>query len=366
MNPAAKTLKERCIFTESYNDIYNRMKANYIEQSGIEFDEASEIAVRLKVTAGEIFNAYSTLEWLKRQMFAQTASGEYLDYIAAERGITRRKATKAKGTVTFFTDGANTNPVFLPKGTVVVAPGTNPVRIYTTEDAEIPLMTQSKIVEAEAELPGFSGNILAGVELIPVSVPPEVERVTNYSRFTGGAEEESDTSLRERIKETFFSVPNGTNKSYYRGLALSVDGVDKAGVVSGGRGVGSLDIYVCGNEQSVSQNVINEVKSLIDSKRELGISVQVLNANAVPYDLYVTLTAKAGYSSDDVTSICSDAFAEYISNIPIGGKLYLSSLGRYLLETNCIENYEFDMSMSNMTISGSQFFTCGEISIEVV
>ena len=56
----------RCVFTDSYESIYERMKAKYEELSGADFDEGSDIAIRLRVLAGEIFNAQSGMEWGKR------------------------------------------------------------------------------------------------------------------------------------------------------------------------------------------------------------------------------------------------------------------------------------------------------------
>jgi uncharacterized phage protein gp47/JayE len=69
---------------ETFDEIYARMKAKYIEESGSEFLETSDIAIRLRVLAGEIYNAQTSLEWLKKQMFVNTASGENLDYLASE------------------------------------------------------------------------------------------------------------------------------------------------------------------------------------------------------------------------------------------------------------------------------------------
>ncbi len=359
-------MKERCIFTETYNQIYERMKNNYIESSGNNFDEASEIAVRMKVMAGEIFNAYSSLEWLKRQMFASSASGEYLDYIARERGIERRQATKAKGVLTFSVEEASSDPILIPRGTVVVTPGSNPLRFYTTEDAVLPLMTMSVSVNAEAEVAGFAGNILAGINFLPVSVPTEIVQIRNNSRFVGGADTETDSSLRERIKDTYYCVPNGMNKAYYQQLAKKVEGVKKVGVVSFARGAGTINVYVSGNEDDISQAVVDEVAQVIQSEREINLDVQVFAAVKSPYNLNVTVKAKAGYTQNDVTELIAQAFEEYLSTIPMGGKLYLSSLGKYLLETGCIENYEFDMSMTNAIVPGSQYFVSGETVIEVI
>ncbi len=359
-------MKERCIFTETYNQIYERMKNNYIESSGNNFDEASEIAVRMKVMAGEIFNAYSSLEWLKRQMFASSASGEYLDYIARERGIERRQATKAKGVLTFSVEEASSDPILIPRGTVVVTPGSNPLRFYTTEDAVLPLMTMSVSVNAEAEVAGFAGNILAGINFLPVSVPAEIVQIRNNSRFVGGADTETDSSLRERIKDTYYCVPNGMNKAYYQQLAKKVEGVKKVGVVSFARGAGTINVYVSGNEDDISQAVVDEVAQVIQSEREINLDVQVFAAVKSPYNLNVTVKAKAGYTQNDVTELITQAFEEYLSTIPMGGKLYLSSLGKYFLETDCIENYEFDMSMTNAIVPGSQYFVSGETVIEVI
>ena len=96
---------------ETYDEIYTRMKEKYEDESAYEIDPASDIAIRLKVLAGEIYNAQCSLEWLKRQMFADTATGEYLDLLAQQRGITRKAATKASGQLTFSVTSGRAAPL---------------------------------------------------------------------------------------------------------------------------------------------------------------------------------------------------------------------------------------------------------------
>ena len=86
----------------TYDEIYNRMKSEFSAKSKYDFDEASDAAIRMRVLAGEIFNAMTNIEWLKNQMFVATASGEYLDYFASQRGLERKQAQKAQGEITFF------------------------------------------------------------------------------------------------------------------------------------------------------------------------------------------------------------------------------------------------------------------------
>lgn len=350
---------------ETYDEIYERMKQKYISESDADFDEASDIAIKMRVLAGEIYNAKVNFEWLKNQMFVTTASGEYLDYIAIQRGLQRKQAKKAQGEITFSISQPIDHTIIIPKGTVVATEDEVPMRFVTTEPEEITQGNTLVSIYAEAEQAGSQGNIKAGKAVVLVSAPSEIETASNPYDFEDGEDSESDMALRERIQRTFTSQSNGTNSAYYEQLALSVSGIAKAGVVAKVRGTGTVNLYVCGREARVSDEVKAELQALVDEERELNVDVQVYHASFVDYDLDVTVVPKSGYSTSEVTQKLTSAFTEYINTIPIGGKLYLSSIGKYLLDTNCIENYEFDVLMQNQEVSGSQCFRVGEVTITV-
>lgn len=350
---------------ETYNEIYERMKQKYSDESNSEIDETSDIAIRLKVLAGEIYNSKVNFEWLKNQMFVTTASGEYLDYIASQRGLERKKATKAQGSIKFSIPEPLDHTIIIPIGTVVATDDPEPLRFCTTEDEEITAGNTLVHIYAEAEKAGSGGNIEIGKAVVPVSVPAEVEAVTNTVVFTDGADEESDNALRERIKKTFTSQSNGTNIAFYEQLAYTVEGVEKVGVIPKLRGVGTVNVYVCGVDDQLGEATLQKVQTLLNEKRELNVDVLVKNAVFVNYALGVHVVAKPGYGSTEVKQKCSDAFVNYINSLPVGAKLYLSALGKQLLETDCIENYEFSNYMDNMTVSGSECFKAGNIEITV-
>ena len=54
---------------QSYGEILNRMTDYYREKTGTEPDRASDIGIRMEILAGEVFKAYSEMNWLKNQMF---------------------------------------------------------------------------------------------------------------------------------------------------------------------------------------------------------------------------------------------------------------------------------------------------------
>ena len=88
----------------TYEEIVEDMKQSFFGLSGYIPDEASDLGIRMNVLAGEIYNAQTYLEWIKRQVFPQTAQGEYLDYHAQMRGLERKEAVKAVGEVEFIVE----------------------------------------------------------------------------------------------------------------------------------------------------------------------------------------------------------------------------------------------------------------------
>ena len=341
------------------------MKERYEQESGFEVDESSDIAIRLKVLAGEIYNMQTTLDWTKRQMFAATATDENLDNLAAQRGLTRKAAVKATGQITFRLSETLNYAVPIPRGTVVATDDEIPVRFVTTEDGEIPQATYSAAINAEAELAGYRGNINANAATIPVTVPAAVSSVYNASRFTGGSDEESDNNLRERVLKTYTAVPNGLNADYYKNLVLTVEGVEKAGVVERTDGYGTAGVYVCGLREQVSNAVVSRVNAFLSQNDCVGAMVTAYPAVLRNVDLNVTVTRKAGYTAEDVRVAVENAFADYIYSIPMGERFYLSALGKYMLDTGCIENYEYDVAMRDIGSTAATCFMPGDVTIGV-
>ena len=104
--------------SETYESILSRMQGRFQELAGFQADDASDIGIRLKVLAGEIFSAYTNLDWLQRQVFPQTAQGSQLDYHAQQRGIQRKSAVCSQGMLEFSREAALLYDVTIPEGTV--------------------------------------------------------------------------------------------------------------------------------------------------------------------------------------------------------------------------------------------------------
>ncbi|MEE1060427.1 MAG: baseplate J/gp47 family protein [Ruminococcus sp.] len=349
----------------TYDEIYQRMKTEYIAQGGVDFDEASDTAIRMRVLAGEIYNAYTNAEWLKKQMFMSTASGEFLDYFASQRGLERKPAQKAQGELYFKINEAHASDIFIPKGTTVTTADPVPVRFVTLEDDCIFAGNTATLVYAEAEKAGSSGNIQAFKANIMVDAPVEIDYVYNTDVFFGGCDEETDEQLRKRIKDTLRMPVNGTNSAYYKKLALTVPGITNVGVIPKVRGVGTVDVYVSNGSQASEEIALAQAQELISRNRELNVDVKV-NA-AYPYKVNFSITVKAmeGYRNNDVVQICTSALKEYLNDIEIGGVMYLSELGKRLMNSGAIRSYEFASSAKDVYLTEAQRITAENIEFVV-
>ena len=100
------------------DELYGKMLAVFEEKTGFTMDDTADLAVRLYAAAAQIQTLYAYSDWAINQSFPQTATGEYLDYHAALRGITRKAGTKARGSLRFKLDAAREDDLTIKCGTV--------------------------------------------------------------------------------------------------------------------------------------------------------------------------------------------------------------------------------------------------------
>ena len=145
----------------TYEEIRARMAAEYEAQAGFAPDDASDAGIRIRVLAGEIYTALRMLEAVKDEAFPQTASGEALELHAMERGLSRKPAVRAQGTLTFSRETALTYDVEIPQGTVCAA-SAGAAEFETTEAAVLAAGALSVTVPAQAVAGGKAFNAAAG------------------------------------------------------------------------------------------------------------------------------------------------------------------------------------------------------------
>ncbi|MBQ9742433.1 MAG: baseplate J/gp47 family protein [Ruminococcus sp.] len=349
---------------ETYEQILSRMTDKYTELSGIVPHEASDIAIRMKVLAGEVYSCLVQTQWLRRQIFADTAEGEFLDYHAMTRGLTRRQASCAVGEVIFAVTETPVSTITIPAGTVVSTGGENPLQFETTETVEILAGNLAAHALIRALAPGREYNVAQGAVSVLVTPPAGIGSVTNPDPCMGGTDTESDEMLRQRVLDSFRFASNGTNKVYYQTQAMDIPGVAGASVVPLGRGVGTVDVYISAEGSEVPEELIDEVSRRLSEMREVNVDVKVMQAQAVAVDFYVRIDVKDGYDFEQVSADCRQALEDYVNTRNVGQAVLLTEAGERIYHVEGVKEYVFVSGLNgDNRLDPSQYAVVGKISI---
>jgi uncharacterized phage protein gp47/JayE len=253
--PDLATLIERI-----QNDAQSRLSVAQLRRSNAN--------VFAKVLAGAVHTLYGFIAYLHRQQFFDTAEAEYLDRWGSLYGLTRKKASKATGSVVFsFSDGQ----VSIPEGTVLQHE--DGAQYVTTSGVD-----SDNVVTVEALTAGTDGNQTAGDVLSLVSPISGVYSESTIKALSGGSEEESDSAFRSRLLERVQETPHAGTQSDYENWALEVPGVTRAWCNPLEDGNGSVAVrFVCDENESIlpDKAMLDLVQSYLDDLRPVTAQVYV-------------------------------------------------------------------------------------------
>lgn len=297
---------------EVLTDMINDFSDKYEEETGqrISLAKANPYRLIMYACAVQIYQAMQYADYAGKMSFLTYANGDYLDNLAALRGISRMQATAARTTLQFSLDSALdsaiSSVVAIPAGTRVT--NGNDVYFATDKYAEIPAGQISVTVTATCTETGAAGTGFAPGEFMTmVNAIAYVTSVTNTVETYGGAEVESDEDLKERIYEAPGGYSTtGPNDAYiFHTKNVSMDIGD---VYVTSETPGEVDIYFIMEDGSLpSDSVISDVKNYLNDQtvRPLTDLVSVKAPTAATYNIDLTYYI-AESSASAVSTIQSD------------------------------------------------------------
>lgn len=150
-------------------EIYQEMLDCFAQRTGLEAAESCDLAVRFYAVAAQVYALYAQADWVLRQCFPQTAAGSCLDSHAQLRGLSRKQATAAEGSIRFSVARAADTDRPIPAGTVCMTPGL--IRFETAQAAVLEAGASWVDVPARALTPGSAGNVPAGAVTAMAAAP---------------------------------------------------------------------------------------------------------------------------------------------------------------------------------------------------
>ena len=170
----------------------------------------SDHFVRASGMAAVVESLHQHVWWLSRQLFPSTADLEFLEQLAGERGISRKPAVVASGTLTV--SGTPATPV--SAGMQWQAPSG---ALYELTENTVIGGGGTVAVAAWALLAGPAGNLAASTALTAV-VPVTGITGAVVVAMAGGTDAEADEPLRARLLERLRNAPGRRQRGRLQAL----------------------------------------------------------------------------------------------------------------------------------------------------
>lgn len=177
---------------------YEQKYAELSERDSYSLPKANIYRIILNANAELIYQALQYIDRAGKQNMLKDTYGEYLDNLAALKGVKRNPAQAATVTMRFALESARGSATGIPAGTRVSDGGD--VYFSVPEYTEIPPGAAFVDCKVKCLAAGKSGNGFAVGE-INVLVDPVmyIDSVVNIEESANGADVETDDALRKRV-----------------------------------------------------------------------------------------------------------------------------------------------------------------------
>lgn len=292
---------ESVTFEEIMTRMLDRVRTDYPE---VDTREGSLIYTAIAPCAVELAIMYTELDRMLEETFAETASLEYLEKRASERGLYQRLAS---------------NAIMQGNFNVIVPVGTR----FSLGDYNYVLIDSAKNY-LQCETPGSEPNTVLG-ELTPIDTIRGLETAEITACLVPGEDDEDVEALRERYFNSFGTQSYGFNAQQYREVVDAMDGVGATRVIPTWNGGGTVKLVILdSNYNTPSEEQISMVQEAIDPTENqgeglglapIGHVVTVVGAGETAINVDCTFEYVDTYDWDAVSEGVYKALDDYFAEL---------------------------------------------------
>ena len=323
---------------KTYDDILIEMKKEYFEVSGQVLDDSSNVFKRLQAVASELFALSTYGDYIFKQAFIQTATGQYLDRHGQIRGCTRKTPSESTGILEFTVAEPVADDIIIPKGTVCSVNGKPFLQYATVGEAVIKAGSLSTSVSATSLGYGEKYNVLPNEITVMVNAPVGISSVTNTNAFISGCDEESDLAYRNRIICAYSSAPNGVGTKSIENVVMGYDCVKDCHVSYSGEHEG-IEIVAIAKTGSFSKEQEKMIVESIALRELLGVDIIFSQAMPQNYSIVAEIKVRGGFDKKEVKAEVKDKIKTISSALRIGEELQLNRISKQLMNMDALSEY---------------------------
>ena len=300
----------------------DRIVQGYEAAAGRKLGEADPIMLFLKTIAYENVLLRNAIDFTGKQNLLFYAEGDYLDHLGFLLDIERNEAKNSLTTLRFTLASVQSSNIIIPLNTKV---SDGNYTFQTTEVTQIVAGQLTVDVGAESVISGDETNNIS-IDRINqfIDVIPYVEKVSNLTDTSSGANTESDDSYKKRIAlaPSSFSVAGPYEAYKFWALTANQNIIDVAVVNKEERTqdiqyAGVVEVYpLIISGQPATVEILGQVLEILSNKkvRPLTDKVETLAPIQVDYtiDLKYYIHTDDGANANIIQSKVSNAVQDFI------------------------------------------------------
>jgi len=255
-----------------------------------------------------------------RATFLDGARGADLTKLADDHwNIDRILAVKSIGSVSFTRSTTVTSGTIFA-GTVVATERDslgNEVQFTTNSDLFFNVGVAGPLsANITAVVAGKAGNVPSGKIIRIITNLFDTFTVTNSAATIGGAEEETDDQLRQRVRDFNTTLRRGTMAALEYGAKV-VTTVKNATAVEGSTGL--VTVYVTDADGNSNAGMVADVTAELENWRCAGSLVLVTGGALYTLNpIQITLAVRTGIDTAEIAADVKSAIVERINRLRIG------------------------------------------------
>lgn len=304
-----------------------------------------------------------------RQNLVSFSSGIALEYLGEIMGVTRLPASGAICTMEFKVVTGHTG-IVIPEGLRIQSID-GKVIFITIENAVVNVGEKTITAKAVSQQ---QGKIANGYEQGKISIildpQPYLESAKNLDTTTGGADDETDDILRQRIKlaPSKFSVAGPTDAYKYFAKSASPSIVD---VSITSPLPGQVNIYPLIDGGNLPNNaILAEVQAICNDEkvRPLTDTVITQTPNVEEYEIEVHLTILTNAVNTNADDTVHSKISEWVESRKnrLGMDVIKNKISSISMLENIVYNAEVIKPANNIIVTPEVYTKCNSITVTII
>lgn len=285
----------------------------------------------LEAVASGHFFIQTMVKKVYRGLYIKSAVGLFLEALASNFGLERKRATYATGYLT-IERSTDTSIEILKAGTeflTEVESLSNQKRYTLQADVVFPVGVTQMQGLVQANNLGTIGNTISDTITIVRNSSISLNSVNNDEDINNGVDAETDEELKNRLYNKVLALLGG-NKRTIRDAALSVEGVVYTFISDDPVTPGMSYLFVNNRTGDLDSSIVDEVRDAVETVRPMGVTISIARSPVRTVSIYCKIRFESDFVDPNLKNSLKLKIEDFINSLKPSQYLYRSDIVAFI------------------------------------